>query len=110
MFRMSPVWLDSSDMVVLRMAGVTVMVCAGTEVYAGMVVFTLAMHVMFGLATIDVAVSSGTEGGDFSSSESGESRSHFMWKCNTRVDHKALTEGKEFLYQSSAIKLDQQCK
>ena len=81
MFCMSPVWLDSSDVVViLRMAGATVTVCAGTVVYVGMMaVFT--MHVMLGSATINMAASGGTEGREsFSSSESSKAHSHLMQK------------------------------
>ena len=111
-FCTSTVWLGGSGGAgVLKMAGVAVTVCAGTVVCAGMVaVFAFAMRMMRGSATIDVAASSGTEGDTFSSSESSEAHSHFTWKCSTRVDHKAVTEGTRFSYQSSAIEPDGQCK
>ena len=108
MFRMSTVWLGGSGGAgVLKMAGVTVTVCAGTVVYAEMVAsFAFAMHKTLGSATIDVAASSGTEG--FLSSESGKAHSHFTWKCKTRVDHEVVIDGTRFLYQASAAKPDQQ--
>ena len=109
-FRTSTVWLGSSGRAgVSKMAGAAVTVCAGTVVYAEMVaVFAFMMHKTLGSATIDVAVSSGTEG--FSSSESGEARSHFTWKCSTRVNHEEVTDGARFSYQSSTIEPDRQCK
>ena len=69
-------------------------------------VFAFAMHKMLGSATINVAASSGTEG--FSSSESDEARSHFTWKCKTRVDHEVVIDGARFSYQALASKPDQQ--
>ena len=92
---------------VLKMMGVAVMVCAGTVVYVGMVAaFAFAMHVMLGSATIDMAVSSGTEG--LSSSKSSEACSHFMQKCKTRVNHEVVIDGARFSYQASASQPDQQ--
>ena len=111
-FHTSTVWLGGSGGAgVSKMAGVAVMVCAGTVVCAGMVAaFAFAMCMTRGSATIDMAVSSGTEGDTFSSSESGEARSHFMRKCSTKVDHEAVTEGERVSYQSSTTELDRQCK
>ena len=104
MFCTSTVWLGGSGGAgVSKMAGAAVMVCAGTVVYVEMVAaFAFAMHKTLGSATIDVAASSGTEG--FSSSESGEARSHFTWKCKTRVDHEVVIDGTRFSYQASASK------
>ena len=87
-FHMSTVWMGSSSG-----AGVSKMVGVGTVVYAGMVAaFAFAMCVMLGLATIDVAVSSGTE--SILSSKSGKACSHFKWKCKTRVDHEVVIDGR----------------
>ena len=112
MFHTSTVWLGSSGGAgVSKMAGAAVMVCAGTVVCVGMVAaFAFAMRMTCGSATIDVAASSGTEGDTFSSSESGEAHSHFTWKCSTKVDHEAVTEGERVSYQSSTTELDRQCK
>ena len=67
--------------------------------------------VILSSATVDVAASGGAITADsLSSSESGEALSHFMWKCSTRVNHEEVTDGARFLYQSSAIEPDQQCK
>ena len=58
-----------------------------------------------------MAVSSGAIMVDsLSSSKSGEALSHFMRKCSTRVNHKEVTDGARFSYQSSAIESDRQCK
>ena len=107
-FCMSTVWLGSSGGPgVSKMVGVAVMVCVGTVVYAGMVAaFAFVMCMTLGLATLNMAASSGTEG--FSCSESGKAHSHFMWKCKTRVDHEVVIDGARFSYQASASKPDQQ--
>ena len=106
MFHMSTVWLGGSGGAgVSNMAGVAVMVCAGTVV---VVAFTF---VMLGSATVNMAASGRAIMADsLSSSKSSETLSHFMWKCSTRVNHEEVTDGMRFLYQSSAIEPDWQCK
>ena len=82
--------------------GVVMVVAVMVEVIVGVVITLLSAS---------VAASSGSIMADsFLSSESGEACSHLTQKCSTRVDHKAVTEGKRFSYQSSATELDWQCK
>ena len=65
--------------------------------------------VVIALLSASVAVSSRSIMADsFSHSESGEACSHLTWKCSTRVDHEAVTEGKRVLYQSSVTELNRQ--
>ena len=69
------------------MAGVAVMVCAGTVVVAVFAFVTL------GSATVDVAALGGAiTANSLSSSESSEALSHFTWKCSTRVNHEEVTD------------------
>ena len=105
-FRTSTVWLcGSGGAGVSKMAGAAVTVCAGTVVVAAFA------FVMLGSATVNVAASDGAVmANSLLSSESGKALSHFMWKCSTRVNHEEVTDGARFLYQSSAIEPDRQCK
>ena len=81
------------------------MVCAGTVVLAAFTFVTL------GSATVNVAASGGAIMVDsLSSSKSSEALSHFTQKYSTRVNHKEVTDGARFSYQSSAIEPDRQCK
>ena len=85
------------------MAGVAVMVCAGTVVVAAFAFVTL------GLAAVDVTVIGGTGVGNaIASSESRDARSHFTRKCKTGVDHEVVMDGARFSYQVSASKPDRQ--
>ena len=104
MFRMSAVWLGGSGG-----AGVLKMEGAAVTVHAGTVVVAVFAFVMLGSAAVDVAASGGAGVGNaIVSSESGDARSHFMRKCNTRVDHEVVIDGTRFSYQASASKPDRQ--
>ena len=105
-FHTSTVWLGGSGGAgVLKMVGAAVTVCAGTVVVAAFTFVTL------GSATVNVAASGGAIMVDsLSSSKSSEALSHFTQKYSTRVNHKEVTDGARFSYQSSAIEPDRQCK
>ena len=106
MFHTSTVWLGGSGGAgVSKMAGVAVMVCAGTVVAA----FVFVKQVTSGLVTVNVAVIGGTGVGNaIVSNESGDACSHFMWKCETRVNHEVVIDSTRFSYQALASKPDRQ--
>ena len=82
--------------------GVVMAVAVTVEVIVGVVIMLLS-------ASVAASSRSITEDSS-SSSKSGKAHSHLIWKCSTRVDHEAVTEGKRVLYQSSVTELNRQCK
>ena len=71
--------------------------------------FMFVKRVTSGSVTVNVAAIGGTGVGTaIASSESRDARSHFTWKCKTRVDHEVVIDGARFSYQASASKPDRQ--